>query len=197
MPATSGERLIARNMGEMAPNHVSRYEWAARELVKRLPKGSKVLDAACGVGYGAFILANVGFEVDCFDISVEAEKYQPYFAHDNVTFRRDDIMNILHRGKEYDAIVSIETIEHVLSEDWIADVGLMTNLMVGTVPNQDVVPFDPDKYKYHYKHFTKTEAEELMDEWTIEEWATQYAKWENYEMVPGTDGMTLGWVASK
>lgn len=197
MPATSGERQIGNQLSDIAPNHVSRYEWATLELQLRLPAGSRVLDAACGVGYGSWLLANAGFIVDCFDYSTEAENYQRKFHHENIQFRRDDIMNIQGRGEEYNAVVSLETIEHVASEEWIIDVGRMTDIMVGTVPNQDVVPFDAEKYPWHHRHYTKNEVIELMHDWEIESWATQIAKWEDHEMRPGDHGMTLGWVATK
>tara|TARA_Y100000310_G_scaffold160700_1_gene160536 strand:- start:2341 stop:2895 length:555 start_codon:yes stop_codon:yes gene_type:complete len=183
-------------MADIPPNHVSRYEWAARELVKRLEPGSLVLDAACGCGYGSFILANVGFRVECFDLSAEAELYQQNFHHERVKFRRDSVLNIWGDYRTYDAVVSIETIEHV-DEKWIKDIGRMTDVMIGTVPNQDVVPFDAENYPWHLKHYTKAEVIELMEGWWCSDWATQYAKWEDYEMVPGDDGMTLGWVGHK
>jgi protein-L-isoaspartate O-methyltransferase len=197
MPSTSGERLIGNTISDIAPNHVSRYEWAARTLKKLLPDGGKILDAACGCGYGSWILANQGFDVECFDISAEAEMFQQNFTHKNVKFRRDDIMNINDGKRTYDAVVSIETIEHVPSVAWIEHVGRMTSLMMGTVPNQDVVPFNIEKYPWHHRHFTKSEVVDLMDGWELSDWNTQYAKFENFEMRPGDDGMTLGWIGRK
>ena len=195
MPSTTGERLIGKTLSEIAPNHVARYEWASQELLKRIKPGASVLDAACGCGYGSRMLAEAGFIVDSFDISHEAETWQRNFLHENVKFRRDNILNI--KGK-YDAVVSIETIEHIeTASQWIGMVGEMTDIFVGTVPNEEVVSFSPERDRFHFRHYTKSEVIELLDGWGVESWATQYAKWENYEMRPGDDGMTLGFGAVK
>jgi 2-polyprenyl-3-methyl-5-hydroxy-6-metoxy-1,4-benzoquinol methylase len=48
--------------------HTTRYEW-----VTQFVGGKKVLDVACGTGYGAVLLAKAGAEkVDGFDCSKEA-----------------------------------------------------------------------------------------------------------------------------
>ena len=48
--------------------HLERYRWAAKFVA-----GKRVLDVACGTGYGTAILANAGAtQVDGFDCSPEA-----------------------------------------------------------------------------------------------------------------------------
>ncbi len=48
-----GQRQAAPNLKGIRPDHVARYELAARFI----PENGVVLDMACGVGYGAYILA--------------------------------------------------------------------------------------------------------------------------------------------
>ena len=73
MPATTGERLIGRNLEEIAPNHRARYEWAINVLLDEIPVGSTVLDAASGVGYGSWMMAAAGFNVVAIDRAEESE----------------------------------------------------------------------------------------------------------------------------
>ena len=51
----SGERQVSDTLEGIRADHRARYEWAAGRLA-----GKKVVDAACGVGYGAKILPNSG-----------------------------------------------------------------------------------------------------------------------------------------
>ena len=196
MPATTGERLIGNKLEDIAPNHRARYDWAISILKRTVPDGATILDAASGVGYGSMMMAQAGYKVVAIDRAEEARKYQKFvFAHPRVKFFHDDIFRALG---EFDAAVSIETIEHIQnSRAWINHLGRLTDIIIGTVPNQDVVPFDPKKHEFHFRHFTKSEIGVLMTGWALSEWATQYAKWENFEMRPGDDGMTLGFLAEK
>ena len=197
VPATTGERLIGNNLEEIAPNHRARYEWAIGLLKKKVPRGGHILDAASGVGYGSKMIAEAGYRVTAVDRADESRKYQKFvFSHENVKFVQGDLFDI--RGN-YDAVVSIETIEHVPHEKWLPLISSMSSMLIGTVPNEAVVPFSASKHAFHLRHYTKLELIEIFSDmnWGLSDWATQYAKWENYEMRPGDDGMTLGFMALK
>ena len=196
MGATTGERQIGTDLSGIAKNHVARYEWAVRLLQAHIPQGSTILDAACGCAYGSYLIAMAGYKVFAFDRSDEAKAYSEYFAHPNLVFTQGDIFKALDR--EYDAAVSLETIEHIKQDgDWIDGLAKVTNTLVGTVPNQEVVPFNKDTHAFHERHYTQPELLALFKDWKLSDWATQYGKWERYEMTPGSDGMTLGFLARK
>jgi len=196
MGATTGERQIGITLDDIAKNHVARYEWAARLLQRELPKGSRILDAACGCAYGSLILAKAGFKVFSYDRSDEAAEYSKNYKHPFVKFHQGDIFEAL--TSSYDAAVSIETIEHIdRDRDWVNGLYKSTPLVVGTVPNQDVVAFDPKSHQFHERHYTKAEISDLFGQWALSDWSTQYGKWENFEMRPGEDGMTLGFLAKR
>ena len=78
-----------------------------------------------------------------------------------------------------DAIVSIETIEHVEDDrDLIRRYSLTSNFLVGSVPNQKWVPFDKNSHPFHFRHYTKPEFIKLLGDfgYQVDEWATQYDK---------------------
>src|SRR4029453_6994984 len=75
----------------------------------------KVLDAACGVGYGSYILANSGAHwVTGIDVSEDAISYaKKHYAQSNVTFKKCDAEQLSLLGEVFDIVISFETIEHL------------------------------------------------------------------------------------
>lgn len=93
--------------------HVGRYL-----AVRKLVRGKRVLDIACGEGYGARLLKSWGArEVIGVDVSEDAlDSARTNFARKGVDFKQADIdkdgERIIELG-EFDVIVSFETIEHL------------------------------------------------------------------------------------
>lgn len=195
---SGGGRQVAKEYKDIMPNHVARYQWAINQLLIRLKNGGKILDAAAGTGYGSKMIAKAGFEVHAVELEPQVTEWgEQFYSHERVHRHTQSVLDV--QGK-FDAIVSIETIEH-LKEDkqWIKNIGEMTDILIGTVPNQDVVAFNAKAHIHHERHYTKAQTEALMKGWTIEGWWTQYDKRhpEKCQMTKGFDGMTLGFVAVK
>ncbi|CUJ57439.1 class I SAM-dependent methyltransferase [Achromobacter aegrifaciens] len=98
--------------GIEAAVHIARYSFA-----KHCCAGKRVLDIACGEGYGSRLLANWGASaVVGVDISEEAiANAQHYFSNDKVSFLKGTAESITEQfeSHSFDMIVSFETIEHV------------------------------------------------------------------------------------
>ncbi len=96
-------------------NHIARYRFAAERL--RAAGSRKVLDAACGVGYGSnFLASQLGIEVVAVDRSEEALAIaRKDFAHERVRHLQDDCHTLAAAAAHapFDAIVSMETLEHL------------------------------------------------------------------------------------
>jgi dTDP-4-amino-4,6-dideoxygalactose transaminase/SAM-dependent methyltransferase len=104
------ERFVpGRASGRMSEDHFARYKFAAQFV-----KDKKVLDIACGAGYGSKLLKEGGAKaVDGVDISKEAINFaKTKYSIDGVNFAVADA-ETYSPGKRYDAIVSFETIECV------------------------------------------------------------------------------------
>lgn len=117
MPPTADtvERIVpdelaaeATGLGALAL-HLERYEFAARHL-----RPGRVLDLACGVGYGTRLLAErSGNPVIGVDLSPEAIEYaRSRYAGAGVEFRAADAMRFMD-AQGFDSIVSLETVEHL------------------------------------------------------------------------------------
>jgi len=80
--------------------------------------GKKVLDIACGEGYGSDILSSTALEVVGVDIcrSAIAQAREKYVS-DNLTFACGDAYSIPFLDETFDCVVSFETIEHLEKPD--------------------------------------------------------------------------------
>jgi 2-polyprenyl-3-methyl-5-hydroxy-6-metoxy-1,4-benzoquinol methylase len=90
--------------------HAQRYRFFAH-----LCKGKRVLDAACGVGYGSKLLADSGAaSVTGVDISAEAiATARKEFSDPKVTFLESDVTSLQLEGEPAEVAISFETIEHI------------------------------------------------------------------------------------
>lgn len=118
----TGERVVLGEMPgrmEVIQEHLTRYTFALGILESFRAK--YVLDAACGTGYGTWLMQQSGFNVTGVDIDAQALKEAIKLNRNNMTsFARqslDEVDYTFLRGCRFDAIVSFETIEHLEKPD--------------------------------------------------------------------------------
>lgn len=88
--------------------HLVVYEWIAQRVA-----GGRVLDMACGEGYGAAVLARTAASVVGLDANLEAHEHaKARYRAPNLTFERGMVENFGEPGS-FDAVVFLQTIEHV------------------------------------------------------------------------------------
>jgi SAM-dependent methyltransferase len=88
--------------------HLVVYQWIAAGV-----GGLRVLDMACGEGYGSNVLASAAASVVGVDANPEAHEHAKLrYQHPNLTFERGMVENFGTAGT-YDAVVFLQTIEHV------------------------------------------------------------------------------------
>lgn len=114
--------------------HLVVYEW-----IRSRVEGLKVIDMACGEGYGSSVLGGVAREVVGVDANPEA------FAHataryttNNVRFARDLVETF---DEPADAVVFLQTIEHVQNPDEILE---RFKTLVGDSPSPVVIVSTPN-----------------------------------------------------
>ncbi|QRM28282.1 methyltransferase domain-containing protein [Microvirga sp. VF16] len=111
---------MAREQGRRSDAHMIRYFEAARFI----RPGDRVLDAACGLGYGTHILAHNSLAsevtgIDASDYAVEYASLAYGAPNRGITFRKGflpDALNQLPEGS-VDFIASFETLEHLEHAD--------------------------------------------------------------------------------
>lgn len=163
----TGERQISPDYHNIRADHKNRYRFAGSILSDK--KVNKILDLACGIGYGSKMLANqTAATITAVDIDKGTIKYaHQYYSHPNVKYIQGDAGKI-EFDHQFDAIVSFETIEHIeFDKDLLSmffDVLKPGGQFICSTPNQDFMPFNPKKFPFHIKHYTNDELVDLVQQ---------------------------------
>jgi SAM-dependent methyltransferase len=202
MMQQTGERQVAETLEGIKPNHLNRYQFAANMIMRDVGEGKIILDCACGVGYGTYMLADIANYAVGFDVHPESvEAARRAYKKDNNDFAVCDLsdanmwhsqINTVIGAAPIDAIVSIETIEHVAdASDLVARYAAASPYLVASVPNDEIVAFDKTLHPFHFRHYTRGQFEELLNDhgYQITTWATQYDKIPGVVYEDADDGM--------
>ena len=159
---------MLRDSGARSDAHVVRYQWAS----KYIKPGDRVLDAACGLGYGSYVISSqsnaasvLGIDGSAYAIDYSRDNFEPIAPR--LSFREGELPSALsaYPDRAFDAIVSFETLEHV--EDPLALLGEFHRLLspggriIVSVPNDwsDESGTDPNPYHLHVYDWGKLSAQ--------------------------------------
>jgi len=166
------ERWVSGFMfGHIEKDHIDRYIWSYNYV-----SGKKVLDIACGIGKGSYMIATSGNadEVMGCDLNAEAIRYARHRnSNSKIQFRVQDAL-LLEWQNEYDTIVSFETIEHVSDVDlFLSKIALALKdkgvFLVSTPISDKSVDNKPDN-PYHFQEWGFQSFQEKVSEFfNIEE----------------------------
>ncbi len=168
----TGERYISSlNSAQISYEHWHRYFYATQFV-----KGKKVLDIACGEGYGVNLLGEtaevvVGVDISEATIDLAKQRYQKK----NISFLHGSADDIPIEGNNrFDVVVSFETIEHLdamAQEGFLKEVKrLLKNdgILIISSPNK-LVYSDIPKYKneFHIKEFYENEFFDFLHQYFV------------------------------
>ncbi len=113
----TGERFLPSCSGEIAYEHWHRYAFA-----RRFVEGKRVLDVACGEGYGTALLGAVAATAIGIDIDVATieRARAAYGDGKRVRFIASSCTGLPLPSASIDVVVSFETIEHLVAADQLA-----------------------------------------------------------------------------
>jgi len=158
--AWTGERLVTYVEGDLILEHLHRYA-AAMELVD----GKRVLDIACGEGYGTNLLAQRARLAVGVDISSEAADHaHRKYGHG---YLAGSCAAIPFRDASFDVVVSFETLEHIHEqEEFLGEVRRVLapdGLLVVCTPDKQVYSDDRDyQNEFHVKELYHQEFGDLL-----------------------------------
>src|ERR1700729_2775155 len=103
--------------------HLAVYEWIGARVA-----GLRVIDMACGEGYGSEVLSRSASSVVGVDANPEAHEHaQLRYCRENLAFERG-LVETYGEPESYDAAVFLQTIEHV--QDPVAVLEHLRSLLV-------------------------------------------------------------------
>jgi cyclopropane fatty-acyl-phospholipid synthase-like methyltransferase len=147
--------------------HYERYRFATKHV-----QPGRLLDIACGAGYGSHLLATTSDVVDSIvavDVSAEAIGYaQQRYAHEKITFIQQDAFSF-SSDRLFNTIISLETIEHLPDpkgfarklSDWLLPGGVLI-VSAPVTPSTDGNPF-------HVTDFSSSSFRKLFDGYGLKE----------------------------
>lgn len=135
----TGERLVTSCRRPMAYEHLHRYSVACG-----LAKGKRVLDLACGEGYGSNLLATfaskvIGVDRDAGSIAHAQGKYR----RRNLKFLEGTCSAIPCADQSIDLVASFETIEHIAEHK-----AFLAEIKRVLAPKGLLIISSPDKSEY-------------------------------------------------
>lgn len=160
----TGERFTPECVREIWYEHWHRYA-----LVQPWAQGRRVLDAACGEGYGSALLARSAQSVLGLDIAPAAVAHARarYADLANLRYEQADATRLQLPAGAFDLVVSFETLEHVEAQE-----ALLDGLCHALADDGLLVMSSPDKATYgeaagfrnefHVRELYRHEFEQLL-----------------------------------
>lgn len=138
----TGERLETTITSEVMLEHLHRYA-----LATEICKNKKVLDIACGEGYGCNLISKLAAEVTGIDIDETTinNASKKYFDK-KIRFIKGSILDIPADNGYFDLITCFETLEHVSNHE-----KAMSELKRALHPEGILLISTPNKYNYSDK----------------------------------------------
>ncbi|MGJ8662907.1 MAG: methyltransferase domain-containing protein [Marinicella sp.] len=160
----TGERFLPSCEREIWYEHYHRYTMA-----KQWVKGQVVLDAACGEGYGSFVLADDALSVTGVDISKSAIHHaKQTYTKPNLKYVQSDVLKLNFDDNYFDVIVSFETLEHLAQHDeLLAEFKRVLKpdgvLLISTPDKQEYSDKTGFNNEYHVKELYRNEFADLIN----------------------------------
>jgi len=164
----TGERYLPwMEAGEIHYEHIHRYAFAYQFV-----KNKRVIDLACGEGYGSNMLAESARYVLGIDIDEQTIKHaKRKYKRENLDFIRGDITSLpINEKDKFDVIICFEAIEHIIAQrEVLREIKRLLKpegLLIISTPNKDFFENSGfPKREFHLKELSFKEFNDLLSEY--------------------------------
>ncbi len=159
------ERMEAEDNSLFFQEHLARYRFASEYI-----QSGRVLDIACGTGYGAAILASTeGIEVIGVDIfQPTLHRAQNAYSDLSISFLAGSGTQLPFGSETFHTIVTLETIEHIADDKTflheLARVLRSDGVCVLSTPNHQYSVDRRINNPFHVREYMADELERLLRE---------------------------------
>jgi 2-polyprenyl-3-methyl-5-hydroxy-6-metoxy-1,4-benzoquinol methylase len=169
---------MTREAGSRSDAHLLRYAWAC-QFVRR---GDRVLDIACGMGYGSYLVrrnTEAGLVLGADNSATSIRYAKVSFRTRGVGFRQFDAESLRAlREARFDVVLSFETLEHLREpEAFLQDVWRLLRpcgRVIVSVPNDWSDETGKDPNPYHFQVYTLEALERQIGRiFAVERWASE------------------------
>ena len=175
---------------ENEQRHIHRYKFASNFI----GPNDKVLDGACGSGYGSSIMSSSGANVVGIDANHEAIKFaSQHYSTRSVEFMVGEIGKLQFLDGVFDVIVSIETLEHLpnsICREYLQDIGCWLKQGGVFIASSPMLRYrDGKPYVTNPYHINEMPRDELLDmfETTLPNFIFQFFYQDETRFLPLSD----------
>lgn len=159
----SGERLETFVYNDITAEHLHRYA-----ITLSLTEGKKVLDIACGEGYGTNLIAEKAAQVTGVDIDIQTiQKARTKYQKPSLHFVQGEATKIPCENAIAEVVICFETIEHLEQQqeavNEMARVLTPGGLLIISTPNKqlrEITEMEPNEF--HKKELSLSEFKLLL-----------------------------------
>lgn len=187
----TGERMVPEATGyNTFWEHIYRYRFATQFV-----KGKRVLDIACGEGYGTYGLQKAG-AVSVVGVDIAQEAVDHARKKYGIDARLGDALAIPLEDNSVDVVVTYETVEHVSSpQKFLKEcrrVLVSGGQLIISTPNRDI--YSEFNNPFHCAEMNEAEFIALLDDY-CSEWDlyTQYPRWALKTSLRSLGARDSGW----
>lgn len=157
----TGERMVPEGADPRTFwEHIHRYRFAAKRV-----RGKRVLDIACGEGYGSFGLLSAGAK-SVTGVDIDERTCAHAASRYGIEARVGSAEDIPLDTASVDVVVSFETIEHVPNPNrFVQEISRVLTpggLLIISTPDRDFYRFVGGQNPYHCSEMTKKEFQTLL-----------------------------------
>lgn len=159
----TGERFVPTEQGQIRLEHYHRYATVLDAVA-----GKKVLDLACGEGYGSNLMAELAHSVVGVDVSFESVQHAAAaYQKANLTFCQGNAAALNFSDASFDVVVSFETVEHLAEQaEMIQEIRRVLRrdgFLIISSPNRPIYSEASGEHnKFHVKELDYDEFDVLL-----------------------------------